>query len=87
MTEMSGARAELATADGSVGIHRLRWLTEQGIGGDIGRLPHTVRILLENLLRRAGTRDVCEDDVAALARGRTAPAASPERRVHAATAS
>ena len=30
-------------------------------------LPHTVRILLENLLRRAGTRDVADEDIAALA--------------------
>ena len=30
------------------------WLAEQGIG-DVERLPHTVKILLENLLRRAGT--------------------------------
>ena len=31
------------------------------------RAPHTVRILLENLLRRAGSRDVTDEDVAALA--------------------
>jgi aconitate hydratase len=35
--------------------------------GDTDRLPKTVRILLENLLRRAGTRDVSDEDVAALA--------------------
>ena len=34
---------------------------------DLDRLPHTVKILLENLLRRAGTRDVSADDVRALA--------------------
>ena len=32
------------------------------------RLPHTVKILLENLLRRAGSRDVADDDVRSLAR-------------------
>ena len=30
-------------------------------------LPHTVKILLENLLRRTGTRDVADEDVRALA--------------------
>jgi aconitate hydratase len=35
--------------------------------GDVGRLPHTVKILLENLLRRSGSRDVSEGDVSALA--------------------
>ncbi|MEX0743317.1 MAG: aconitate hydratase AcnA, partial [Actinomycetota bacterium] len=65
-TELAGARGRLETADGSVELHRLGWLAEQGIEG-IDRLPHTVRILLENLLRRAGTRDVSDDDVRALA--------------------
>jgi aconitate hydratase len=65
-TELAGARGRLETADGSVELHRLGWLAEQGIGG-VHRLPHTVRILLENLLRRAGSRDVSDDDVRSLA--------------------
>jgi aconitate hydratase len=64
--ELAGARGRLDTADGPLELCRLGWLAEQGIG-EVGRLPHTVRILLENLLRRAGTRDVSEDDVRALA--------------------
>jgi aconitate hydratase len=55
------ARARLDTAGGSVELYRLDAV------GDVGRLPHTVKILLENLLRRTGTRDVSEDDVRALA--------------------
>jgi len=65
-TMFDGARGRLPGADGEVSFARLAWLTEQGIG-DVGTLPHTVRILLENLLRRAGTRDVADEDVAALA--------------------
>jgi aconitate hydratase A / 2-methylisocitrate dehydratase len=61
-----GARGRLATADGDVEIARLAWLTDEGVG-DVERLPHTLKILLENLLRRAGTRDVSDEDVAALA--------------------
>jgi aconitate hydratase len=37
-------------------------------GADIGRLPHTVKILLENIARRAGGRDVSVADVQSLAR-------------------
>jgi aconitate hydratase len=37
-------------------------------GADVASLPHTVKILLENIARRAGGRDVSELDVAALAR-------------------
>lgn len=37
------------------------------MGVDVTRLPHTVKILLENIARRVGGRDVTEADVAALA--------------------
>ena len=37
-------------------------------GADVARLPHTVKILLENIARRAGGRDVSEADVASLSR-------------------
>jgi aconitate hydratase len=65
-TELGGARSRLETADGDLELFRLGWLTMQGIG-DVASLPHTVQILLEDLLRRAGTRDVADDDVLALA--------------------
>jgi aconitate hydratase len=65
-TEFAGARKRLELADGEVHLHRLGWLGEQGIG-EVERLPHTIKILLEDLLRRAGTRDVADDDVRALA--------------------
>jgi aconitate hydratase len=65
-SELAGAKGRLETTDGTVELYRLGWLAEQGIG-DLSRLPHTVRILLENLLRRTGGRDVADDDVRALA--------------------
>ncbi|HXF57712.1 MAG TPA: aconitate hydratase AcnA [Actinomycetota bacterium] len=66
-TALAGARAVLETAAGPVTVYRLRWLEEQGLG-QVDRLPHTVKVLLENLLRRAGTRDVRGEDVVSLAR-------------------
>ncbi len=65
-TELAGARDRLATAGGDVTVTRLGWLVEHGIG-QVAHLPHTVKILLEDLLRRAGTRDVADADVRALA--------------------
>src|SRR5947209_18222080 len=65
-TKLPDARTKLDIDAGSVAIHRLPALADAGMA-DLDRLPHTVKILLENLLRRAGTRDVSEDDVAALA--------------------
>ncbi len=61
-SDLAGARARLETADGPIDLFRL-----DSLGGDPSRLPKTVLILLENLLRRAGTRDVSDDDVRALA--------------------
>ena len=65
-SELAGARTRLETADGGVDIHRLDRLADLG-AGDPSKVPHTVRILLENLLRRAGSRDVTDADVHALA--------------------
>ncbi len=58
--------AQLQTAAGGVGIYSLPRLADHA-GVDLAALPHTVKILLENLLRRAGSRDVSESDVTALA--------------------
>jgi aconitate hydratase len=60
-SDLAGARLSLETADGAVDVYRLDAL------GDTQHLPKTVKILLENLLRRAGTRDVSNEDVVALA--------------------
>ncbi len=65
-SDLAGSFAEITTAEGPLGMYRVPWLAEQGLGGVHG-LPHTVKILLENLLCRAGTRDVTDDDVQALA--------------------
>jgi aconitate hydratase len=76
-TEFAAARDRLATAGGDVTVTRLGWLAEHGIG-QVARLPHTVKILLEDLLRRAGTRDVADADVRALADW---PAPAPQTNV------
>ncbi|MEX0651077.1 MAG: aconitase family protein, partial [Actinomycetota bacterium] len=65
-SELSGARGRLETADGSIDLFRLDALANQ-TGSGVARLPKTVLILVEDLLRRAGTRDVSDDDVRALA--------------------
>lgn len=45
-------------------------------GAAVARLPHTVKILLENIARRAGGRDVSEADVVSLAQWPNGAAAS-----------
>ena len=61
-SDLTGPRDRLDTSSGPAEMVRL-----DRLGVDLSRLPKTVLILLENLLRRAGTRDVSDDDVRALA--------------------
>ncbi len=61
-----GIRATLTTQSGSAHYINLAKLAEN-IGAEVAHLPHTVKILLENLARRAGGRDVSRADVEALA--------------------
>ncbi|MEA2500438.1 MAG: aconitate hydratase [Actinomycetota bacterium] len=70
-------RTTLQLPGGTVSIHSLSQVADEA-GVDLALLPHTVKILLENLLRRRGSRDVAAEDVAALARW---PHAAPEARI------
>ena len=65
-TQLTGARVKIETDVGAVDVFRLASLQEMGLA-DPSTLPHTIKIVLENLLRRAGSRDVSDDDVRALA--------------------
>jgi aconitate hydratase len=61
------ARTALESAAGTSTYYRLEALTEWGVQG-LDRLPFTVKILLENVLRHADGELVNEDEVLSLAR-------------------
>src|ERR1051326_4222815 len=63
----SSARASLQTARGPVTYYRLASLAEQGLSG-VDRLPMTVKVLLEDLLRNAGNGVVRDSEIENLAR-------------------
>src|SRR6201995_5215460 len=65
---LQGARASLDTAGGTLGYYRLASLTDQGVTSSIDRLPITIKVLLESLLRNAGNGVVRDSEVEALAR-------------------
>jgi aconitate hydratase len=74
-----GARASLGP--GLPSFYRLSALTRSATASpalDLGRLPVTVKILLENVLRHAGGGIVRESDVAALAAWRPGAATATE---------
>lgn len=60
------ARGTLTIKDEKITIYRLNALQEQGIA-NIDRLPFSIRILLENLLRHCGVGVVTETDINKLA--------------------
>lgn len=73
-----GARDTLSTAAGSTSIYRLEALEKKGLT-TLSRLPYSIRILLESILRHAGRGLVKEEDVASLATW--SPKQRPEKEV------
>src|SRR5258708_36250480 len=65
--DVFSAQATLQLADGTITYYRLATLSGQG-GQSLDRLPYTVKILLENLLRHVDGELVKEDDVLSLLR-------------------
>lgn len=66
MKDLFGAKAKLETPAGQFSYFRLEALSKAGVK-NISRLPVTLRIILENLVRHADGRLVKEEDVLALA--------------------
>src|SRR5258706_1108411 len=61
-----GSRASLRVGDTTVDLYRLDALEKAGVG-HVSRLPFSLKILLENLLRYEDGRAVLKEDIAALA--------------------
>ena len=62
-----GALTPLDTAAGAVHYYALDSLTRLGVA-DVGALPYSIKIVLENLLRRWDAEIVTQEDVVALAK-------------------
>src|SRR4028118_1370533 len=60
------ARTKLNTGSGKVDFYSLKTLDEK-VDGDVFRLPFSIRVMLESLLRNAGGKFVSREDVEALA--------------------
>jgi aconitate hydratase len=73
-----GARAQLTTAQGALTVYRLDALMRTGVAPDLERLPYSIRILLESVLRQVDGERVTEDDVRRLAAWKAAAPSSAE---------
>jgi aconitate hydratase len=62
-----GARSSFETGSGSVGLFRLDALARAGVAPALDRLPFSIRVLLEAVLRNVDGTLVREEDVANLA--------------------
>ena len=67
LTDPFGALAAIELAEGRASFYRLARLEESGVVPSLDRLPFSIRILLENVLRNAGDGHVSPDDVEAVA--------------------
>ena len=75
MTNTFGGQGTLAVADQTYIIYRLAAL--QKSFPEVSRLPYSLKVLLENLLRTENGRTVRAEDIEALARWE--PKAEPSR--------
>jgi aconitate hydratase A / 2-methylisocitrate dehydratase len=66
-TDAFGSRGSLETSRGSVTIHRLSVLEKAGFAKGLERLPYSIRVLLESVLRNLDGELVTEEDVRRLA--------------------
>lgn len=66
-SDRSAIAANLETPSGTVSYVSLAQLANK-TGADVGRLPHPVKIRLENIARRGGGRDGSQADGEALTR-------------------
>jgi aconitate hydratase len=75
-----GARRELHIGSEAATIYDLGALERGGLGG-VNELPYSIRLLLENLLRREDGRSVTAADVEALAGWAARASEPPEREI------
>ena len=77
MSDPFGARQQFETGSGPAALYRLARLEDQGLA-DVQRLPYSIRILLESVLRSCDGFAVTEEDVRALAAWNAASPAKSE---------
>jgi aconitate hydratase len=77
MSDVFKARSTFDVNGKEIGIYRLAALTEQGIG-HVDKLPYSIRVLLESVLRNCDGKTVMKEDVEALANWNAASPAKLE---------
>ncbi|MEE8217999.1 MAG: aconitate hydratase AcnA [Vicinamibacteria bacterium] len=66
-SDVFGARSTFETGHGPAALYRLSALEKEGVARDLDRLPFSIRVLLESVLRNVDGEVVTADDVKRLA--------------------
>ena len=82
MTEVGPCTKTLSTAEGEITIYSLRELEAKGIVKDLDKIPYSVKILIEGMLRQRDGSTITDDDVVTAAswrrtQTRTSPGSPP----------
>ena len=67
MVRIEDCRKTLSTEEGEVTYYSLRELESQGIIKDLKKMPYSVKVLVESLLRQKDGKMITDDDVATVA--------------------
>ena len=62
MTDIADCRKTLSTAEGDVTIYSLKELEKQGVIKDLSKMPYSIRVLIESLLRQKDGRLITDDE-------------------------
>lgn len=72
MSGIGDCTRTIATAEGELTVYSLRELEKEGVIRDLSKMPYSIKVVVENMLRRRDGDVVTDDDV------RTAASWSPE---------
>lgn len=64
MTDIGDCKRIIETAEGSVAYYSLKELEKQGFIKDLRKIPYSIRVIIESLLRQRDGRLITDDDVA-----------------------
>ncbi|MDD2532883.1 MAG: hypothetical protein PHX42_05045, partial [Candidatus Methanomethylophilaceae archaeon] len=60
-------RKRITTAEGELTVFSLRELERKGIIKDIGKMPYSIRVIVESMIRQRNGSTITDDDVMTIA--------------------
>ena len=63
MTEVGECKKTIETAEGQIEIYSLRELEEKGIIKDLSKMPYSIKVLVESMLRQRDGKIITDEDV------------------------